>query len=86
MACYRLDCPWLMWVLGIPCVVAEAVHDAQWQLHTQHNVHVAMTVCSAVGLIVFLAYALMQANQLGGVPPTYDVYDSDNYPQASCSC
>ena len=36
-----------------------------------------------VGVLVFVAYALVQANQLGGGTPTYDVYDSDNYPLVS---
>ena len=36
-----------------------------------------------VGVLVFVAYALVQANQLGGSTPTYDVYDSDNYPLVS---
>ncbi len=36
-----------------------------------------------VGVLVFAAYALVQANQLGGSTPTYDVYDSDNYPLVS---
>ena len=46
-----------------------------------------------VGVLVFVAYALVQANQLGGSTPTYDVYDSDNYPlvswtsqQLPCEC
>ena len=34
-------------------------------------------------MVVFLTYALVQANQLGGATPTYDVYDSDNYPQVN---
>ena len=34
-------------------------------------------------MLVFLAYALVQANRLGSSTSTYDVYDSDNYPQAS---
>lgn len=36
-----------------------------------------------VGVLVFVAYALVQANQLGGSTPSYDVYDSDNYPLVS---
>ena len=46
-----------------------------------------------VGVVVFVAYAVVQANQLGGSTPTYDVYDSDNYPlvswtsqQLPCEC
>lgn len=42
---------------------------------TRSNVH--------VGVLVFVTYALVQANQLGGSTPTYDVYDSDNYPLVS---
>lgn len=38
--------------------------------------------CSA-GMSVFAAYAMVQAGRLGSATPTYDVYDSDNYPQAS---
>lgn len=34
-------------------------------------------------MFVFGAYAMVQAGQLGKSTPTYDVYDSDNYPQAS---
>lgn len=35
-------------------------------------------------MLVFVTYAIVQAGQLGKATPTYDVYDSDNYPQASC--
>ena len=31
-------------------------------------------------MAVFIAYAWVQVSQLGSATPTYDVYDSDNYP------
>ena len=40
---------------------------------------------NAAGAVIFATYASVQANQLGGATPTYDVYDSDNYPQV-CLC
>ena len=36
-------------------------------------------------MCVFFAYAWVQASQLGGATPTYDVYDSDNSPLVSTS-
>ena len=36
---------------------------------------------AAAGMLIFVTYAAVQARQLGGAVPTYDVYDSDNYPQ-----
>ena len=34
-------------------------------------------------MLVLVAYAMVQAGQLGQSTPTYNAYDSDNYAQAS---
>ncbi len=36
---------------------------------------------AAAGMLIFVTYAAVQARQLGSAVPTYNVYDSDNYPQ-----
>ncbi len=41
-------------------------------------------MAGAAGMLIFVAYAAVQARQLGSAVPTYNVYDSDNYPQV-CS-
>ena len=38
-------------------------------------------ICAlALGMAVYCAYAWVQVRQLGRTSPTYDIYDSDNYP------
>ena len=34
----------------------------------------------ASGMAVYIAYAGWQVSALGGITPTYDIYDSENYP------
>ena len=36
---------------------------------------------AAAGMLIFVTYASVQAFQLGSATPSYNVYDSDNYPQ-----
>jgi hypothetical protein len=40
-----------------------------------------LTDAAAAGMLIFVTYALVQACHLGSASPTYNVYDSDNYPQ-----
>lgn len=36
------------------------------------------------GVLIFATYAVVQVTQLADATPTFDVYDSDNYPQVTC--
>ncbi|DBA75406.1 TPA: hypothetical protein ACH3X1_010669 [Trebouxia sp. C0004] len=65
--------------------VTHKDHRHLWQILYERTgllLDVAILVLQVSSVLVFMAYALVQANQLGGSTPTYDVYDSDNYPLA----
>ena len=34
-------------------------------------------------MALYIAYAWVQGSEVGGDTPTYDIYDSDNYPMVS---
>ncbi len=46
-----------------------------------HQDKLLTDTAAAAGMLIFVTYAAVQARQLGSAVPTYDVYDSDNYPQ-----
>lgn len=39
------------------------------------------TLCA--GVVIFVTYAVVQVTQVAGATASFDVYDSDNYPQVS---
>ncbi len=46
-----------------------------------HQDKLLKDAAAAAGMLIFVTYALVQASQLGSATPSYNVYDSDNYPQ-----
>ena len=55
-----------------------------------HQDELLTDVAAAAGMLIFVTYASVQASQLGSATPSYNVYDSDNYPQVcplqACTC
>ncbi|KAL0034115.1 hypothetical protein WJX79_009686 [Trebouxia sp. C0005] len=80
----------VMAVFGVNVVqrirqVTHKDHRHLWQILYERTgllLDAAILVLQVSSVLVFVTYALVQANQLGGSTPTYDVYDSDNYPLA----
>ena len=67
---------------------ASFISPASAALRAFHQRQTAVQVpavrsSSASGMAVYVAYAGVQVSALGGTAPTYDIYDSENYPRVS---
>lgn len=49
-------------------------------LHAEGALWLKFSFSSGSGMGVYIVYAGVQVSALGGTTPTYDIYDSDNYP------